>query len=70
MAEKGLPATLALRRALLSSLDVDSRIGATLGRAYCGVVGALDRHEYAALGPSINLAARLASSQDNPGVSV
>lgn len=41
-----------------------------MGRAYCGVVGGLTRHEYAVLGPSVNLAARLMSSPRNPGILV
>ena len=49
---------------------MDSRVGATLGKVYCGVVGGLDRHEYAVLGPSVNLAARLMASKNNPGVMV
>ena len=45
-------------------------MGATIGKAYCGVVGGINRHEYAILGPSINLAARLMASTSNPGILV
>ena len=45
-------------------------IGATFGKAYCGVVGGVKRHEFAVLGPSVNLAARLMASEDNPGILV
>lgn len=51
-------------------LNFDSRIGATFGKAYCGVVGGVRRHEYAVLGPSVNLAARLMCSDQNKGVLV
>jgi Adenylate and Guanylate cyclase catalytic domain len=49
---------------------VKCKIGATFGEAYCGVVGGVKRHEYAVLGPSVNLAARLMASQTNPGILV
>ena len=49
---------------------MQSKIGATFGEAYCGVVGGVKRHEYAVLGPSVNLAARLMSSKTNPGILV
>ena len=52
---------------LKSELEVECNIGATFGKAYCGVVGGVSRHEYAVLGPSVNLAARLMSNPDNPG---
>jgi len=42
-------------------------MGATYGKAYCGVVGGVDRHEYAVLGPSVNLAARLMTNKSNKG---
>lgn len=51
-------------------LGINSRIGATYGEAYCGVVGGVKRHEYAVLGPSVNLAARLMASKKNPGILV
>mmetsp|Transcript_14864 Transcript_14864/g.20999 ORF Transcript_14864/g.20999 Transcript_14864/m.20999 type:complete len:1620 (-) Transcript_14864:2986-7845(-) len=68
--ERALPATTVIHNALLSELDVYSRVGATLGNAYCGVVGGVKRHEYAVLGPSVNLAARLMASPKNPGILV
>jgi hypothetical protein len=42
-------------------------MGATFGKAYCGVVGGVERHEYAVLGPSVNLAARLMANKSNKG---
>jgi class 3 adenylate cyclase len=41
---------------LKSELKVDSRIGATFGKVYCGVVGGVRRHEFAVMGPAVNLA--------------
>jgi len=68
--EKGLPATIAIYEALMIELDVRAKVGATFGKAYCGVVGGVKRHEFAILGPSVNLAARLMTSKDNPGILV
>ena len=49
VAERALPATIALHNALQSQLGVDNRIGATFGEVYCGAVGGVKRHgEYAA----------------------
>ena len=55
---------------LRDDLNVDNRIGATYGKAYCGVVGGVKRHEFAVLGPSVNLAARLMANKGNPGILV
>eukprot|EP01039_Chlorochromonas_danica_P008132 gene8132-8972_t len=43
----------------LKSLDLKASIGITSGKAYCGLVGSFLRHEYAVMGPSTNLSARL-----------
>lgn len=43
----------------LQSLELSASIGITCGRAYCGFVGSHHRHEYACMGPSTNLSARL-----------
>lgn len=51
-----LPATFSIHNALKSELKVDNRIGATFGKVYCGVVGGVRRHEFAAMGPAVNLA--------------
>ena len=51
-------------------MNIHCRIGATFGKAYCGVVGGNVRHEFAILGPSVNLAARLAYSDTNAGILV
>lgn len=43
----------------LDEISVTASIGITSGKAYCGLVGSPDRHEYAVMGPSVNLSARL-----------
>ena len=70
MAQRALPFSLAIHRALEVDLGVKNTVGATLGKVYCGVVGSLKRHEFAVLGPSVNLAARLNFSKQNPGIIV
>ena len=70
VAERALPATMVIHAALQNELDVFNRIGVTFGNAYCGVVGGVKRHEYAVMGPSVNLAARLMCSARNPGILV
>ena len=56
--------------ALRETLGIECQIGATLGKVYCGVVGGLHRHEYAVLGPSVNLSARLMNQKNHPGILV
>ena len=68
--ERALPATFAISRALETELRVECKIGATFGDLYCGAVGGENRHEYAVMGPSCNLAARLMASPKNPGILV
>lgn len=46
-------------RTLLHSVGCRTAAGITLGRVYCGIVGAGTRCEYAVMGSSVNLAARL-----------
>ncbi|KAL7537358.1 hypothetical protein ACHAXR_007762, partial [Thalassiosira sp. AJA248-18] len=70
IANRALPFSLSIHKALDEELGVRSKVGATFGKVYCGVVGGLERHEFAALGPSVNLAARLMTSKDNPGILV
>lgn len=70
VSQRALPACIAIHGSLKVELGIDSRIGATIGEAYCGVVGGVKRHEYAVLGPSVNLAARLMASKMNPGILV
>jgi class 3 adenylate cyclase len=70
ISHRALPASIAIHNSLKLELGIDSRIGATIGEAYCGVVGGVKRHEYAVLGPSVNLAARLMASKMNPGILV
>jgi class 3 adenylate cyclase len=70
VAEKGLPAAIALQNAFRFDLNIESRIGATVGPTYCGVLGGNNRHEFTILGSSVNLAARLACSHINEGILV
>jgi hypothetical protein len=70
ISQRALPLTRSIHDALQEELGVKSKIGGTFGRAYCGVVGGLTRHEFAVLGPSVNLAARLMASKFNPGILV
>ena len=66
ISQRALPLTRSIYDAL-QELGIKSKIGATFGRAYCGVVGGISRHEFAVMGPSVNLAARL-TGKSNPGI--
>ena len=46
----------------LQSVGVNARIGIASGKAFCGLVGSSVRHEYAVMGPSVNLSSRLMSA--------
>ena len=70
VANNALPAVFAIHRALKTELGVESRIGATFGKVYCGVVGGVFRHEFAVMGAPVNLAARLMASKENNGILV
>lgn len=70
VANNGLPATLAIHKALKEELDIDSRLGATFGKIYCGVVGGIRRHSFNIIGAPVNLAARLMASKMNNGILV
>eukprot|EP01038_Epipyxis_sp_PR26KG_P013098 gene13098-17555_t len=50
----------------LQKSGMNASIGITSGKAYCGFVGSPKRHEYAVMGPSTNLSARL-MSKAKPG---
>lgn len=67
MAERAIPFTATVQTLLKVELDIDCRIGATYDKAYCGIVGGISRHEYAVLGPAVNLAARLMANPQNKG---
>lgn len=45
----------------LRDIDLIASIGITTGKVYCGLVGSKSRHEFALMGPSVNLSARLMS---------
>ncbi len=46
----------------LRGIDLKGSIGITAGTVYCGYVGAERRREYAMMGTSVNLSARLMSA--------
>jgi len=66
--ERVLPAARKIHNILQNEFKIDNFIGVTLGKAYCGIVGGIKRHEYAVLGPSVNLAARMLTMPNHPGV--
>jgi adenylate cyclase 10 len=43
----------------LEEREMSCKIGVTTGRAFCGVVGHAERHEFTVIGSSVNMAARL-----------
>ena len=68
--ERGVPFVEKVQMLLKSELNLETAIGASYGKAYCGIVGCEERGEYAILGPAVNLAARLMGHPMNPGVLV
>ena len=68
--ERVLPAARTIHHSLQNDLGIDNYVGATVGKVYCGVVGGIKRHEFAVLGPSVNLSARLLSMPNHPGILV
>ena len=64
-----LPACRAIYKAA-KAIGIKVRMGLTIGRVYCGRIGSLKRHEFAVLGPSVNLSARLMCSALNEGLLV
>jgi hypothetical protein len=52
----------------LKEIQLSASIGITSGKAYCGLVGSSSRHEYAVMGPSTNLSARLMCKAPAHGV--
>jgi class 3 adenylate cyclase len=48
----------------LQALGFDASVGIASGKAFCGLVGSDLRHEYAVMGPSVNLSARLMGAAD------
>lgn len=70
ISQRALPLTRSIYESLQEELGIKCKIGGTYGRAYCGVVGGLSRHEFAVLGPSVNLSARLMAFKFNPGILV
>jgi AAA ATPase domain/Adenylate and Guanylate cyclase catalytic domain len=65
-----LPAVLNLQEVLMADAAVRCHIGSTNGNVHCGFLGSNQRHEYTVLGPPVNLAARLMTSDLNCGLLV
>ena len=65
--DHAMPFAASIQSVLKSELDVECKMGATYGNAYCGIVGGLERHEFSVLGPAVNLAARLMGNPENRG---
>jgi class 3 adenylate cyclase/tetratricopeptide (TPR) repeat protein len=65
-AERGVRAALDMRP-MLAELGLDSTIGVTTGKAFCGSVGSATRSEYALVGDVVNLAARLMQAAARTG---
>eukprot|EP01031_Cornospumella_fuschlensis_P030149 gene30149-36420_t len=52
----------------LKAQGLSAYIGMTSGKGYCGLVGSSMRHEYAVMGPSTNLSARLMCKAPQYGI--
>jgi class 3 adenylate cyclase len=57
---RAVETAVAMKRLLIAS-KLECKIGIAEGRVYCGLVGSSDRCEYAMMGASVNLAARMMS---------
>ena len=71
MSDDNAAAALDTAQMIINKLKVvglNCSIGVTVGRAYCGLVGSGSRHEYAVMGPSTNLSARLMCKAPPGGV--
>eukprot|EP00986_Skeletonema_menzelii_P013899 scaffold8602_cov144-Skeletonema_menzelii.AAC.7 len=68
IASRAIPLTFTICQSLQEELGIKVAAGATFEKAYCGVVGGVNRHEFAVLGPAVNLAARLMSPKHNSDV--
>lgn len=63
-AERAVEAAIMVRRDL-DGLGISASIGIATGRTFCGVYGSSTRRQYAAVGRSVNLSARLMQSADS-----
>lgn len=70
VSERALPACRIIHSVLENELSIESQIGATLGKVYCGIVGGVERNDFSVLGASVNLAARLMTQNNHPGIMV
>ncbi|GMH59791.1 hypothetical protein TrRE_jg3657 [Triparma retinervis] len=72
MAQGSIMFSASLADRLFGELGLRIRIGITFGHVYCGIVGSPTRHEFAVMGSTVNLAARLMCSKcdDNKAVNI
>jgi class 3 adenylate cyclase len=68
VAERALPMATSIQNILLSDLEVQIRIGATVGNAYCGARRWINAARVCNIGTFSNLAARLMDSLKGPGM--
>ena len=68
IAQRAIPLTFTICQSLQDELGIKVAAGATFEKAYCGVVGGVNRHEFAVLGAAVNLAARLMSPKHNADI--
>ena len=57
--DTAVDAAIQAQKKLLEIMGIQSSIGITLGKIFCGETGSFERYEYSLLGPSVNLSARL-----------
>eukprot|EP01033_Poteriospumella_lacustris_P017867 gene17867-12808_t len=67
-ATDAVEASLRLIEMLNLELNASASIGITSGKAYNGLVGSSERHEFAVMGPSVNMSARLMGKAPKNGV--
>ena len=65
---KAVKSALTIVKKLKKLYNIESRIGITTGSVFCGAVGSTLRREFAMVGDTVNLAARLMSYDGNPSI--
>lgn len=58
-AATAVDAAIEAQNSLTRDIGVETTIGVTLGKVFCGETGSPSRYEYSLLGPAVNLSARL-----------
>ena len=59
LSDRAIEAAMTAQKKLKTLLGIQSSIGITSGKIFCGETGSHRRYEYSLLGPSVNLSARL-----------